>query len=766
MISTEEQFKIKLDELQAQFLNELPNKIKDLHTHWKIVRNQNWSNDSNEAFCFVMHGLIGTAGTFGFNDISSAARQLESLIKTVAKQGVPPNQEEVEIIEKIFLTLCNAMMCNPDKSKTSLTVSDDEAKDIKILIIDDDPKIVNLLACHLQLHGFKTETLTHPATLMSVVKLFEPSLILMDMAFPESDMAGAAAIEVLRDNNDLTPVIFISAHADMASQLHAIQTGAYSYLTKPIDLNRLISNIKSACNIKPDLPYRVLLIDDDINVAELHKKALNSDGMNTLILSDPMQTLNKINEFKPELILLDMHMPECSGIEVAVIIRQNSEHDEIPIIFLSAEQDVSLRMLAIKCGSDDFISKPVNLDYLKRAVQARIEKSRKLSETRDTNQTHIDKLIEGKKLAEHANTAKSEFISKMSHELRTPLNSILGYTQLLELDHDGTLTEQQQQGVKYILSSGWHLLALINDILDISKIEAGHLSLVNSEINLHQVVEKSIEMNSKLANDRNISIAFNNECDTKMMVYADATRLQQVIVNILSNAIKFNVDDGKIKVTVHAGDNDTCKVIITDTGQGLPEDKINNLFTPFNRLGLEDSQVEGNGIGLALSSQLIELMEGDIGAYNNEGDGASFWFSLKQYTQDENSSNEDGNTSRIKKILYIEESDMEIELVRQSLITHRNVELFTARDAESALNIAAKITPDLILLDIELSSMDGLTMLNALRTKSHLKETPICALSSQDIPTEQQSLKENQFCCYFSKPYDIAELLKSIDNLL
>jgi len=763
MIPAEEQFQQKLDKLKEQFLSGLPNKIKELHDHWQTVSDANWSIDANNDFRIVVHSLVGSSGTFGFSEVSSTARQLESLIKTISEQGVAPTREEVEVIEQIFLTLCNEMMLSPSKNQTTSTGKSAE-KEKKILIIDNDVATINILANHLRLHDFTIETLMHPATLMNAVKRFQPSLIIMDMAFPESDIAGAAAIEALRDSNDLTPVIFISANGDMPSRLNAIKTGAYSYLTKPVDLNLLESNIKAACNIKPEQPYRVLIIDDDEEVSQLYAETLKSDGMEVVTISDPMQTLDKISEFDPELILLDMHMPECSGLDVAMIIRQDSQYNKTPIVFLSAEQDVSLQMLTIKYGSDDFISKPVNLDYLKRIVQARIERSRKLF---DSINADINKIIAEKTLAQRANKTKSEFISKMSHELRTPLNSILGYAQLLEMDHDGTLSEQQQQNLKHILGSGWHLLALINDVLDISKIESGRLSLVNSETNLNKVIEKSFGMNKKSAKDKNLNIIFNNKCDASITVYADATRLQQVIVNILSNAIKFNVENGEIKITVEADKDNTCKVTITDTGRGLPNDKINALFTPFNRLGLEDSNIEGNGIGLALSSQLIELMEGNIGAYNNEGDGASFWFSLKQYAKNKGAFDHSDNNQHKIKILYIEENDMEIELVRQSLTTyHRDVELFTARNAESALHIATQVKPDLILLDIELSSMDGLTMLNALRTKKHLKQTPVCALSSKDIPIEQQPLKENEFCCFFSKPYDMAKLLESIDNAL
>ena len=764
MNSAEEKFQQKLEKLKQLFISQLPEKIEALHNNWHAVKTEDWSTESTHAFRLIVHSLIGTAGTFGFTDIASTARELETQIKVIAEQEAPPSAEETDIIEQSFLVLCSELLVNPDSFEPlDISITETQEEGTKILIVDDDMEITNIISDHLKVHGFIVETLPHPAELITTIDKFEPSLILMDMIFSEGDFAGAAAIEVLRDTQNTIPVIFISVKDDMASRLSAIRTSAYSYMTKPLDLNMLVTNINAACNIKPDLPYRVLIIDDDPEIVEVHASALKSDGMNVSTLLDPMQTLNEIKRFKPELILLDMYMPECSGLEVAMTIRQSSEFDDIPIVFLSAEQDVSIRMLAIKAGSDDFITKPVNIDYLKRATRARIEKSRQLRETRNSDKTVISSLTEAKKAAEYSNKAKSEFISKMSHELRTPLNSILGYTQLLELDHDGTLTKQQRNSLTFILESGWHLLALINDVLDISKIESGHLSLANTEINLDKVINQSVEMNTKPAGERNITINYDNQYDTSMLVYADATRLQQVVVNILSNAIKFNTDDGQINIGVTADEDNTCKVTISDTGRGLPENNLDSLFTPFNRLGLEKTTIEGSGIGLALSSQLISLMEGNIGAYNNKELGSSFWFSLKQCN--ENTDTQKPSQSKIK-ILYIEENDMELELVRQSLLAHRNVELITARDAESAIHLATQITPDIILLDIELGSMDGHTMLNALRTNLKLQKTPIFALSSQDIPVEQQSLNEAEFHCYFSKPYNMKELLKSIDNAL
>ena len=767
MPSPEEQLQQKLAKLKSVFVNQLPEKIESLQTHWDSIIKHHWSKDATQAFHLIVHSLIGTSGTFGFTELSNKARQLETQIKTIIASQQTPTQEDIEILEHAFSSLCSEMLEDPDdykneEAETSI-LAPNSSEITKVLIVDDDTVLANITADHLRLHDFVVETLDHPSTLMEVVARFNPSIILMDMIFEESGFAGAAAIEVLRENNNTTPVIFISVNQDMSSRLNAIRTGAYCYLTKPLNLDLLITNIKTACDIKPDLPYRVLIVDDDEALLEIHSQALINDGMLVRSLSDPMQTLDAINEFNPELIVLDMYMPECSGLEVAMAIRQNVELNDIPIIFVSSEEDISIRMMTIKCGSDDFILKPVNLDYLVRTVQARAEKARKLIESRNIDRMTINRISASKKLAERANKAKSEFVSKMSHELRTPLNTILGYTQLLDIDHDKSLSEAQKGNIQHILNSGWHLLALINDVLDISKIETGRLSLANTETDLDSVVQNAIEISESDADKKSIKILYDNDCKEKAAVYADATRLKQVLVNIISNAIKYNTENGTVNITVGKDHDDLCRVTISDSGRGLPEDKLDKLFIPFNRLGLEDTSIEGNGIGLALSSQLIELMNGELGAYNNQQTGASFWFTLKKYKQPENIQL---NDELVIKVLYIEESDMDFELVSKSLAAQKNIELYTARDAESALNLAHKMLPDIILLDIELSSMDGTTMLNALRTNQKLKQTSIFALSSIDIPYEQQAIGDGLFCKYFSKPYNINQLIESIGDVL
>jgi len=766
MPSPEEQLQRKLAKLKSLFVSQLPDKVEALQNHWDALINQSGSYENAHALHMHVHSLIGTAGTFGFTEIAIKARQLETLVIDKFVSNQTPSQEDIDITAHAFSSLCAEMLQDPDEINTdelTTIITPNSPESTKVLIVDDDKVLAEITADHLRLHGFIVETLERPSELIEAVNRFKPSVILMDMIFDESELAGAAAIEVLRANNNATPVIFISISQDMTSRLNAIRTGAYSYLTKPLDLDLVISNISTACNIKPNLPYRVLIVDDEESVLEFQACALTSNGMLVHALNNPMETLDAIETFKPDLIVLDMHMPECSGLEVAMIIRQNSAYDDMPIIFLSTEEDVSVRMMTIKCGSDDFILKPVNTDYFVRAIAARIEKARKLVESRNLDKLTISKMATSKKIAERANRTKSEFISKMSHELRTPLNSILGFSQLLDINHDHNLNDTQKNHIQQILASGWHLLDLINDILDISKIEIGHLSLATTETNLDLAIQKAIEFHEIEAKNNGINIYYHNDCKNDSTVKADATRLKQILVNVISNAVKYNIKNGVINITVDSEDATCCKVVVSDSGRGLPEEQLKNLFKPFNRLGLEDTNIEGNGIGLALSAQLVELMNGQIGAFNNKDSGASFWFTLKKCTQPENFSLDD---ELVVKVLYVEESDLDFELVSKALSAQPNIELFTARNAESALNLAHKLNPDIILLDIELSSMDGTTMLNALRTNENLKQTTIFALSTNDIPNEHQAIGDRQFYQYFSKPYNLNRLIKAIGDVL
>jgi PAS domain S-box-containing protein len=236
-------------------------------------------------------------------------------------------------------------------------------------------------------------------------------------------------------------------------------------------------------------------------------------------------------------------------------------------------------------------------------------------------------LREAKREADRANHAKSEFLSRMSHELRTPLNAILGFGQLLQLED---LTADQSESVEHMLRGGRHLLELINEVLDISRIESGNLSLSPEPVELGEVVRETVDLIRPLAAERQITIQAHAADDPTWTVQADRQRLKQVLLNLASNAVKYNRHAGTIRVTCQATPEGRVAIAVQDTGPGLSPDKLARLFSPFDRLGAEDTEVEGTGMGLALSKGLMEAMGGDLTAYSVEGEGTTFTIELAE----------------------------------------------------------------------------------------------------------------------------------------
>jgi signal transduction histidine kinase len=233
--------------------------------------------------------------------------------------------------------------------------------------------------------------------------------------------------------------------------------------------------------------------------------------------------------------------------------------------------------------------------------------------------------LEAKREADRANTAKSEFLSRMSHELRTPLNAILGFGQLLQLDD---LAEEQAESVDHILRAGQHLLGLINEVLDLARIESGHLALSPEAVGVFEVIKDTVDLIGPLATERALRIHAPSPPECAWIVQADRQRLKQVLLNLASNAVKYNHHGGSISLTCHAGDDGRVRIAVADTGPGIPADKLPRLFTQFDRLGAEHSEIQGTGIGLVLAKRLAEAMGGALTVASVEGQGTTFTLEL------------------------------------------------------------------------------------------------------------------------------------------
>jgi PAS domain S-box-containing protein len=377
--------------------------------------------------------------------------------------------------------------------------------------------------------------------------------------------------------------------------------------------------------------------------------------------------------------------------------------------------------------------------------------------------------------AEKANRAKSEFLSSMSHELRTPLNAVLGFAQLMasEIPPPGP---RQQRSIDQILKGGWYLLRLINEILDLSMIEAGKVTMSQESMSINDVLQDCKGMIEPQASRRGITLAF-PDLDNVFYVHADRTRIKQVMINLLSNAIKYNGVGGAVIVQCADSGEHRVRVSVRDTGAGLSADQLAQLFQPFNRLGQHDGVEEGTGIGLVVTRQLVELMGGQIGVESVVGAGTVFWvefaasappalaldnideLSLERQVAPRESGDQ-------PTLLYVEDNPANLALVEQLIARRGDLKLLTAIDGHLGIELARAYLPDVILMDINLPGISGYGALKRLRDDPVTAHIPVLALSANAIPRDIEKGLEAGFFRYLTKPIRVHEFMNALDVAL
>jgi signal transduction histidine kinase/CheY-like chemotaxis protein len=373
--------------------------------------------------------------------------------------------------------------------------------------------------------------------------------------------------------------------------------------------------------------------------------------------------------------------------------------------------------------------------------------------------------------ADHANRAKSEFLSRMSHELRTPLNAILGFGQLLEMD---ALSARQSESVGHILRAGRHLLNLINEVLDISRIEAGRLQLSLEPVPVQETLGQAMQLVQPAATALGVTMHA-EAIDERVHVLGDRQRLQQVFLNLLSNAIKYNRPRGTVTIVCRPAAEDRLRIEVTDTGEGIGADKLARLFTPFDRLGAEASGVEGTGLGLTLSKSLVEAMGGTLLAHSEPGTGSTFSVDLRQVPGPSATGGVPGAgleqptpdaSARPRRILYIEDNLSNFRLVESVLSRRPGITVLSAMQGQVGLDLARSHRPDLILLDRHLPDMAGEDVVRLLLADSRTREIPIVVLSADAIPGGIGRFLDSGVRAYLTKPIDVHHLLAVINESL
>ncbi len=370
----------KLKQLRETYAGQLPGKIGQIGEALDGLRLSGEDPGAVEGLIRMAHTLAGSAPSFGFTAVGKSARVMESLLKDFAKGGCSADElcEKAGRCIEEMKHLCDDLRPAAGDAPAGWAVPQDGDRGRKtIFLVEDDPLLSQSMALQISHFGYHAENFTALSELEGALLHTSPSAIIMDMMFPEGDLAGAKAIaRIQRGRSSPLPVIFISNRGDLNARLQAVRAGGNAYFTKPVDIAGLVDRLDALTDGEVVNPFRILIVDDDPELANYYSLVLQENGMDTLVAEDPLEIMRYMVEFNPDLILMDMYMPQCAGYELAKVIRQMEAYISVPIVFLSAETDINKQLSAMSTGGDEFLTKPIEPRHLISSVSTRAERMR------------------------------------------------------------------------------------------------------------------------------------------------------------------------------------------------------------------------------------------------------------------------------------------------------------------------------------------------------------------------------------------------------
>lgn len=679
---------------------------------------------------------------------------------------------------------------------------------INILIVDDEPKNLTVLETVLDDPDYRlVRAQSADEALLALVEQ-EFALLILDIRMP--GMTGFELAQMIKQRKKTAdvPIIFLTAYYN--NDQHALTgygSGAVDYLHKPVNATILRSKVAVFAELhrrsrELKIANRVLVAEvterrrvqeqlrelnetleqrvnertealqktsTALNETDLRYRSLFDSSLDAIILlgadgrfqaANPaaLQLTGRTLEELKTTHFVDLCTPDHRA-AVKKAFRAAFHHESITLDTAILTAGGERRELFISGAPAMLGGKLAGLSCIARDVT-----ERKHAET----ELHAAKIA-----AEKANLAKSNFLSSMSHELRTPLNAILGFAQILQSDSPPP-TPAQKKNINEILKGGWYLLDLINEILDIAQIESGKLALSLEPTSLADVMQECLAMIEPQAQKRDVRVTC-QPLEMPYFVQADRMRLKQALINLLSNAIKYNKTGGTVVMDCRVSTPGRLRVFIRDSGAGLAPEQLAQLFQPFNRLGQEDSAEEGTGIGLVVSKQLIELMDGAIGAESTVGVGSVFWIELNLADEPQPATADvtnpapphDAQTDAPRRtLLYVEDNPANLRLVENLIARRPNLRLLTAMDGPRGIEAARASRPDVILIDINLPGMNGIEAMKILRADPATAHIPVVALSANAMPHDIENAMAAGFFRYLTKPINVTQFMETLDLAL